>query len=870
MSSKKIKIRNWGIQTKIIILFITALATIASAAYYVYQNERILRQTLLELSKPEKVLPVIHDIISDLPEAENKLRFFALTDNINYFNEYEALIDSVELNIQGLSTTFETDSITARELDSVGILLEKRKMLISEYVETKQAREKFNFTNEAISTIKQSNSDTLRNKNKTHTRTTTEYDTVPVFRQDSQTTEKKKGFFKRIKNIFSKDQKKNHPSLKDSLADSVITERTSIKTDSSVQVTTDSVRIEQIEDQLERIRQQDIRTYYDLRQKELGMLQNSSLIIDQITRILKKIEFSINVENEGKSALAIQNASESLKMIGLISLVALLLIILLVYLIIDSIRKINRYRRELVLSNIQASELARVKEEFLANMSHEIRTPLTAIIGFSDQLVETSLNKEQHKYLSAVRKSSRHLLETVNDILDITKLSAGHFYFEKVPFRLIDIIEETIQPFELQANQKGLYFRNNIKINIDDLILEGDPLRLRQILYNLLSNALKFTETGGIIFDCSIVRKDEVCSVTFRVEDTGIGIPQNLHEAIFQEFRQADSTMTRKYGGSGLGLAISRRLAMLLGGDIKIESAEGQGSTFWLNLEFKVLSETEIIKKAGKSAKITPETLKGCRVLIADDDKFNTLLASIIGEHYDIVVRIADDGFAAKNLIEKEEFDLIMTDLQMPGLSGLELINFIRRNSNPRISILPVIAFTANKVDRFDKTLLNAGFNEVLQKPFDQDELLERIAYYIQPSEHIPVDVESTLSESDHKTNKSGYDLSQLRVFSAGNKEQEISIIESFIQTAEHSVNELNKAFKDKDFAGIKYIAHRLLTSYGHLKVNDSLVLLGRLEEVDLTNINEKEIMILLLEFEKNNHTLIKMLRKEIKALEKK
>lgn len=742
MSSTKIKIRNWGIQTKIAILVLTTVATLAAAAWIVRENGKIFRQTLYELSRPEEILPSIHNIISYLPEAENRLRFFALTDDHVYFEEYEMLIDSVETTIHELRHTFNRDSLVNVELDSVIFLLEQRKELISEYIQT----------------------------------------------------------------------------------------------------------------MMKEVRQQDNRTYSELRQKELGMLQNSSLIIGQITGILKRIEYSVNNENRIKSYNAIQNASQSLEKIGVIGIIALMLIILLVYLIIDSIRKINRYRRELVLSNIQATELAKVKEEFLSNMSHEIRTPLNAIIGFSDQLMDTRLDRDQSRYLDAVRKSSKHLLETVNDILDITRLSAGHLHLEKTPFRLMDVVDEAVSPFRLLAGQKGLTFRQQCNIEAMDFMVEGDPLRLRQILYNLLSNGLKFTEKGSITFNCVIDISEKLCNAQFTITDTGIGIPGNLHETIFQEFRQADSSMARKYGGSGLGLAISRRMARLQGGDITVTSKEGEGSQFKVTIPFPVVSDTSEYTVA-EHPDIDITQLKGKRILIADDDEFNTLLAQIIGDNFEMDVQIAENGLVAKEVISEQRFDLILADLQMPGITGIELIRFIRTNPEPSIRNTPVIAFTATKAGRFDKNLIAAGFNEVLQKPFDQDELLERITLYVKP-------------RIVRQPASPGYDITQLSVFSGGNKQQEITILESFIQTVKDSGTEMQKAFENEDYAELKYIAHRLLTSYGHLKVIDSLDILTEIDSIDLRHINKAEIKRFLDDLLTKNQVLIKSLTEEIRKIQ--
>jgi signal transduction histidine kinase/DNA-binding response OmpR family regulator/CHASE3 domain sensor protein len=864
MSAKNIKIRNWGIQTKITILILTALATVASAAFYVRENERILRRTIDDLSRPERILPVVHEIISILPEAENRLRFFALTDEYGYFEEYESLIDSVENNLLSLKDSLKNDKLILSELDSVYILLDQRKELISQYIITKEARENINFTDRALSTIKQGSRDTTLSKRKTSTTTVTVYDTITGTQKDTLPARKKTGLFGRIKNIFSKEQKDEKAAEE---PDSIIVAETSVMTDTSSIMAADSQRMNVIESKLQEIKALDMRSYNALREQEMQMLLNSSLVISQITGILKRIEFSINNENQVKSSVATRNASESLRLIGYTSLVAFLLIILFMFLIIDSIRKINKYRRDLMLSNIQANELAQVKEEFLTNMSHEIRTPLNAIIGFSDQMVKTTLNNDQSKYLNAIRKSSRHLLDTVNDILDITKLTAGKFIIENVIFRIQDVLDDVLPPFQLMAIEKGLYFKQECNISEEDLYLTGDPLRLRQILYNLLSNSVKFTGSGGIIMSCKVAISDKYVDAEFSVQDTGIGIEEENLKSIFEEFQQADSSMARRYGGSGLGLAISRRLARMHGGDITVESQPGSGSTFTLKVKLNRINHDTIINGVKEKQTVNTDALRGKKILIADDDKFNTLLAEIIGDNFNLDMHIASDGYEAQKLIESGDFDLIMTDLQMPGLTGIELLSFIRNNKNRMIAELPVIAFTANKVDRFDQKLTSLGFNEVLQKPFDQDELIERISFYTIASN--PEDIPVETKEPDELQNQHSlpYSLDQVKVFSGGNPEQEASIIKSFIQTANESTDQLWKAYYAKDFAGIKYIAHRLLTSYGHLKVDNSLSLLEQLDEIDLRSIDEAGIKHTLTELQEKNRSLIRLLKKEISHL---
>ncbi len=864
MTGTKVKVKNWGLQSKILILFLITLASVVTAAYFVRENERILRNALSELSRPESKLTLLHEILSFLPDAENKLRFFELTNNDEYFIQYELLVDSVDKNLDQLSIIFSDDPLTDQKLDSVRILLEQRKQLIIAYIEIKKESESFDYASSALNKLKRSSEVQESTGERTDTTVITMYDTIEASGDVQQAEEKKtKGIFNKIKKVFSK---KESSVVDTNEATPVVKSTTTIITDTLYsKPSPDTVNIDIIEKELNRIKTLDFKNYTELQEKELSMLENSSLLIDQITMIFKNLENSIINDNEAKSLEARRKASQSLLFIGILSIISLVLILILVGLILSGIRRSTKYRKELIISNLDANELARVKEEFLANMSHEIRTPLNAIIGFSDQLTNTELSGHQAKYLDAVRRSSKHLLEMVNDILDLSRLVAGKFTIENAPFHIDEVIQDVIPPFQLQAVEKGLKF--NVESNYDkSLVLIGDPLRLRQILYNLLSNAVKFTNKGKVTLSCLISEdRQNHASVTITVMDTGIGIPSEKLDSIFEDFKQVESSSARRYGGSGLGLAISRRLARLKHGEISVVSAPGKGSEFQLKLRYEVhKGEYDLIDQKAETTYDIKSRLEAKSLLVVDDDVFNTLLAKIIGENNKMNVQIASDGFEAKKLLATNEFDLVMTDLQMPGLTGTELVRFIRENENPRIAALPVIAFTANKIDRYDQKLMTHGFNEVIQKPFMEDELLERIAYYLSQGKIEPKKPDT--SQQKRYTNIS-YSLDQVRLFSAGNPLTEIEIIKTFIISAESSMKQMWDSFNIEDYGELKNIAHKLLTSYGHLKVDEALKVLIALEDLDLNHIDNNKIAELLLDLDNANKVLIPQLRTDIERI---
>lgn len=869
MSTKKLKFPIRSLQANIFILFLITLTAVLTAAYFVRENEKVLRRTLNELSNPDAELSLLRDILSSLSEAENKLRYFTLTNDTAYFNQYNNLIDTIENNIDLLQLSYAHDSVTSEHLFQVKDLLLQRNDLIISYNKIKQDQEAFDFANIAFSTIKKGTPDSLISRTNTSTTIITIYDTVETIPDTNESKKRNKGLIGKIKGVFSKDETLTREKQ---LPDPIIRSTTRIQTDTSMVTPADTLKIGTIEKELNQIKAKDQRYYFNLRRKELDMLQNSSLVINQVTEIFNRLEKTVLDENEIRSQEARNNASKSLFIIGITSIVALLIILILVLLILNNLRRSNHYRKELLKANIQAVELAKVKEDFLSNMSHEIRTPLNAIIGFSNQLSNSQLNSDQSRYLDAIQKSSVHLLETVNDILDLSRLAAGKFHIDQAPFRPGEVMNDATRPFELQAEDKGLKFTEICDYD-RNLKLLGDPIRLRQILYNLFSNALKFTKEGEVVFLCSIKEEDLVANVKISVKDSGIGIEAHKLDSIFEDFQQAETSSARSFGGSGLGLAISRRLARLQGGDILVESKPGEGSTFTLLIPYKIIHDTDELSAIDSAedtqSVINEEALQGAKVLVVDDDEFNILLSRIITENHGMSIRIAKNGYEAESLIAKESFDLIMTDLQMPGLSGIDLINFIRNHPDPAISRVPVIAFTANKKERFDEKLISLGFNEVLQKPFPENEFLNRITHYVtaQPSpEGFQKSYHNeTIKEPEVTTVP--YDLAHILTFSAGKPEIQKEIIRSFIISSNNAVKSMKNAASTEDIQEIKNLAHRLLTTYGHLKVDSAVTILEQLDSLDSTQVEPTKVNSLITDLTEINKELYKALKREMQKI---
>jgi PAS domain S-box-containing protein len=396
------------------------------------------------------------------------------------------------------------------------------------------------------------------------------------------------------------------------------------------------------------------------------------------------------------------------------------------------------HERELKVARDIAEESTRAKSEFLANMSHEIRTPMNAIIGLTHLVLETELSGQQEDYIKRTEVAAQALLRIINDILDFSKIEAGKLEMEETYFNLGDVMTGASDLMEVRAREKGLDFTVDLHPEIPTRLL-GDPVRLGQILNNLASNAVKFTAAGGVSIAVSMRETgDESALLCFEVKDTGIGLSQEQINGLFTPFTQADSSTTRKYGGTGLGLTISKRLVELMGGEIWCESVPGKGSVFGFTGRFGINapSEEEQGKPAGKRRTREEErsllaALSGARILLAEDNEVNQLVASRILSKAGFEVKIAGNGLEAVEMVKREAFDLVLMDIQMPEMDGLTAARTIR--SDPAFADLPIVAMTAHAMSGDREMSLSAGMNDHVNKPINLQELYQALLKWVKP-----------------------------------------------------------------------------------------------------------------------------------------
>ena len=468
----------------------------------------------------------------------------------------------------------------------------------------------------------------------------------------------------------------------------------------------------------------------------------------------------------------------------------------------------------------------KTKELFLANISHEIRTPINGIAGMADLLSQNPSADDQTLYLKAIKTAAENLKVIINDILDLASIESGKLKFEKINFHLDETIRSLVDTFRLQSQEKGILLEYKMDSKIPGVFI-GDPVRLNQILINLISNALKFTHQGSIKISVSIEQiKEKDYYLKFEIKDTGIGIPKSKLKTIFESFSQADASVTRKYGGTGLGLTIVRQLVQLQHGTIKVSSEENEGSTFTVVMPYKIgIKDLQVTK--GRSALNKTLQLKNASILLVEDNDINRLYAGSILKMWGCPFDTAENGEVAIEKYKNSHFDLILMDIQMPVMDGFETTKVIRQWSNEK-SKIPIVALTANATQRDIDKCISLGMNDCLTKPFTQEDLLKVLDKYLGSKFHVIGSENNKIISQEHADK---VDFSYLEKVSGNNKSFIKEIAEAFLKSIPTSIQELNKYSDNENWTELARVAHKIKPSITLLGVHNLKDKIVKLEE---------------------------------------
>lgn len=494
----------------------------------------------------------------------------------------------------------------------------------------------------------------------------------------------------------------------------------------------------------------------------------------------------------------------------------------------------------------EAEQARRAQEAFMASMSHEIRTPMNGIVGMANLLTGTKLNAEQREFTDTIIESARNLLSIINDLLDFSKIESGRFEFERTPFRLRHALKKALHPLRFKAEEKGLKLELDVQDTAPE-VLVGDPLRLQQIIINLVGNALKFTAEGSVTVTASAIAAG-TGAVMLRIDvaDTGIGIPKDKVGYVFESFTQQHAAISRSYGGTGLGLAIVRQLAELQGGSVEVQSESGKGSTFTVSIPFEVSAElptTARLEPEERAEDIPGGMLIGLSVLVAEDNPINQKVVRNTLSKQGADVTVVNNGFLAVQQLAAgtEQYDIVLMDLQMPEMDGYEATRRIRKDIK---SDIPIIAMTADALKGEDERTHAAGMSGFVSKPFEPADLYQKILALTtgrvsSPSLLIPAangglkkdDTLATPAPQPPTPAERVVDLSYLTDLSGDDPSYLREVVSIFMRSVPQNLEQLGKLVQEgSDRGAIKKMAHGLKSSFGVVRVKGFLERLTELE----------------------------------------
>ncbi len=465
------------------------------------------------------------------------------------------------------------------------------------------------------------------------------------------------------------------------------------------------------------------------------------------------------------------------------------------------ITEMKQLEFELKGARHKAEESSKAKAMFLANMSHEIRTPLNGIVGMAEQLAQSQLDADQRYFIDIMRSASSTLLSIINDVLDISKIESGKFSIETIPFSLNKTIRQTLSIFEEKAKHADI----SLDIELMDdrgTIHLGDPHRLSQVLFNIVGNAIKFTHSGYVRVTSQLTRgENDICSVSFTIEDTGVGMDMAYLAKVFEAFSQEDASITRKFGGSGLGLSIARSIVQIMGGTIQIESEKGKGTR--VNIRIPMRISNDKTKQDIVEMTDLQKSLKALRILAVEDNELNRMVLQVILKKCEVVVTIAHNGQEAINLIQEQDFDLVLMDVQMPIVDGLEATKYIREQLKLTI---PIIGLSANAMREEVEICKQAGMNDYLVKPYSERALVEVMKKW-------SLEEKKTELAQAEITSEKELDLSMLKQYVGNDIHVLKDVVSGYLTHLPPQLDRLELALVGADILALRHELHQLKAS---------------------------------------------------------
>jgi signal transduction histidine kinase/CheY-like chemotaxis protein len=647
------------IPVRIGMLLFIGLSVILTGGYFSYRSLVKVVDTIHQEKAAETGLPAIRYLTTSMEQAENYIRLYGITRKRAYLQDYNQLTEKIDSNITVLYTHYPEDIWFTSKIDTINMLFEQKKELWREMSDTWER----STSSKSISNL------------------------TDEIQAEVAVTDSSRRIIDRL--FFNKR------------------DRQSISDEKVIEILTELARDER---QFES----------NLTEHEIRLALTSNLLFDAFISLLTQLEeYELAQERQNQQEVD-QLASEAYRLMGAFFIFGVLLGVFGLFVLVQYIRKNQAYNKILIQSRRDAEDLARSKEHFMANVSHEIRTPLNAITGFIKQILSSPIDREVKDRLKIVDAAGDQLIRLINDVLDFSKLQSGNLSLNNIHFRPEVLISDVCMIFSEMADKNGNVIKQDT-VQLKDLVLLGDTHRFRQILYNLLNNAVKFTRNGIIYVQASARELTEhELEMRLVIKDNGMGIESSKLDKIFEEYSQADNEISIRYGGTGLGLSIVKKLVELYSGEIHIESRKGAGTKVTCNLVF-TKGDPDLI--AANSKDPVQYTLpEGLRILVADDEPYNQDLIAMILEKWNVSFDTAKDGLEAIELIKKKPYDVVLMDVRMPVINGIMATRFIRETLGRTKQEVVVIGITAD-ISRHADENLDELFNHILVKPFLEEEL---------------------------------------------------------------------------------------------------------------------------------------------------
>ena len=588
---------------------------------------------------------------------------------------------------------------------------------------------------------------------------------------------------------------------------------------------------------LNKVHKETVKHQYKQNEKIQALWHNDNRMSEKLNDLLSTFEEDIlkNSQEINKERRIIFEKSKTYLIISYIF--AIIITIVLSFIIVRDFWKIQKYRQELETANLKTNRLLKSREQLVSMVSHDLRTPLSSIIGYSELLRKQEITEKSKNYISHIKYSSEYIQKLVDELLDYTKLEAGKISVEKVPINIAGIIQEVTD------NVKSIYKSKPItlNVNISEIVRESkfssDPYRIKQILYNLVSNAFKFTEKGEIRIEANAQPiDDEYFELSIAIADSGIGIKKEQQAHIFHEFTQANTDVSKRYGGSGLGLHISQKLAHLLRGEISLKSEENIGSTFTLKFIAKKVSQNQKTTHQLSSSDKNPNEIK---ILAIDDDSTILGLIQELLQQKGIKVIPFSNGKEALAAMDSLEFDMVITDIQLPEMNGFYFVTIF--NEKYKNTPIPVLAITGRR-DVPESSYTQSGFSGILPKPFSPEQFYTKLNTFFPKIEVQFSDTKKNLVDTEK------YHPEALEDFMGKNKESITALYESFIKETTDNILKMKEAVKAKNYETVQAIAHKMLSMFGQIKAKREVEILNHLNHISKKNVLGIEPKIELLE----------------------